>query len=826
VTTGGGLSAATTNSITVVPAAASQLVITTQPPAKLKAGAPFGVAVTVEDSFGNVATSANNSVNLALATSPHGATLGGTLTTTASAGVATFTGLTLSRAGAGYTLVASSNGLSSATTNPIAVNNGAATQLVISTQPPNSITAGAGFGVAVAAEDSFGNVDPSYSGTAALTLVANPAGATLGGSAIATASNGVATFSGLTLDQVATGDTLEVSSTDLTHATTSPFDVTAGAATQLVVTTAPPTAVTAGVAFRLTVAAEDGSGNVVSTFNDSIALALAADPGSDTLGGTLTATASNGVAVFSGLTLNKAATGDTIQASSGNLAPATTGPVNVSAAAATQLVITAPAPATITAGAGFGLVVAAEDPFGNIDASFNSSVTVSLANNPSGATLRGTLAAGASAGVATFSGLTLDKAGPGATLAVSSAEMTTTITGAIAVTAAPAAQLVVTTSPPAVIDAGNAFGLVVTAEDNFGNIDSTFAGDVSLDLAQNPGSANLGGASTVAASAGVATFSGLTIDAAAAGYTIRASSTGLAQATTGTIEVTPGAPTQLVVSVQPPTSVQAGAGFGLVVLAEDRFGELASGYSGDVTLTLASAPGGATLGGTVTVAAAGGVATFAGLTLNQAGQGYTLEASSAGLSSATTDGIAVNAPPVENPPPVVSPPPVVGPPPVVSPPPVSVTNVSMQSVHTSKRKSHSVIVIHFSDVLSAAAADNIGAYSLTTVAQGKKLTSKSVPLLQASYDPAAHTVSLTTRDKLVLNPPLQLRIHTAILNGSVQASSNGQSSGDFVATIGKQGVSNISALSTEAPATPVRALPAHAVDSLIKSGFRPRARRH
>ena len=78
--------------------------------------------------------------------------------------------------------------------------------------------------------------------------------------------------------------------------------------------------------------------------------------------------------------------------------------------------VTTQPPAGVAAGSGFGLVVAAEDPFGNVDSHFDGSVTVALANNPGGATLGGTLTATAQNGVATFSGLTLDQPGIGYTL--------------------------------------------------------------------------------------------------------------------------------------------------------------------------------------------------------------------------------------------------------------------------------------------------------------------------------------------------------------------------------------------------------------------------
>ena len=75
------------------------------------------------------------------------------MTVNASAGVATFSGLTLNKAGAGATLLASRHRLSSATTSAITVTAATATQLVVTTQPPASVTAGSGFGLVVTAED-------------------------------------------------------------------------------------------------------------------------------------------------------------------------------------------------------------------------------------------------------------------------------------------------------------------------------------------------------------------------------------------------------------------------------------------------------------------------------------------------------------------------------------------------------------------------------------------------------------------------------------------------------------------------------------------------
>ena len=62
---------------------------------------------------------------------------------------------------------------------------------------------------------------------------------------------------------------------------------TAGPASQLIVTSQPPPTVTAGGGFGFTVTAEDAQGHVAASFNGNTVVALASDPGSTTLGGTL-----------------------------------------------------------------------------------------------------------------------------------------------------------------------------------------------------------------------------------------------------------------------------------------------------------------------------------------------------------------------------------------------------------------------------------------------------------------------------------------------------------------------------------------------------------
>jgi streptogramin lyase len=214
-------------------------------------------------------------------------------------------------------------------------------------------------------------------------------------------------------------------------------------------------------------------------------------------------------------------------------------------------------------------------------------------------------------------------------------------TNAIGVLTVPTTQLVVTQQPPASVTAGSPFGFTVTAEDASGHVVSSFNGTVTVGLANNPGGATLGGTLTATASNGVATFSGLTLNKAASGYTLAASVGGLGDGVTGTFTVTPAAATQLAITQQPPATVSSNTPFGLVAVVEDQFGNVVTSASNDVTVALAANPGGATLGGATTVVAVDGVVTFSNLTLNKRGTGYTLKLSSAGLTAVTSGPITV-----------------------------------------------------------------------------------------------------------------------------------------------------------------------------------------
>ncbi len=111
-----GIGAPLGNTLLPALAGGSQLVFS-QGPSNTIAGDAFSPSVTVkvEDAAGNVATSDNSTVTIALASNPGSATLNGTLTAVAVNGVATFNNLSISTGGTGYTLEATDASLAAAT---------------------------------------------------------------------------------------------------------------------------------------------------------------------------------------------------------------------------------------------------------------------------------------------------------------------------------------------------------------------------------------------------------------------------------------------------------------------------------------------------------------------------------------------------------------------------------------------------------------------------------------------------------------------------------------------------------------------------------------
>ena len=558
-------------------------------------GAAFGLTVSVEDASGNVVAGYSGPVYLGLSSNPGHATFQGSLSATAHAGVATFTGLSISAPASGYVVKAVALGFTT-TSGTFTVTPAAAAKVVVTTEPPSSMPAGSTFGLTVAVEDGSGNLAAGYNGPVTLSLSSNPGNAVLHGALSVTASGGVATFKGLSLNTAAAGYILKAVAGSLSATATS-LTITPAGVAQVVITNPPPSSVTAGATFGLTVTAEDAFGNVVSSYTGPVTVALASNPGNAVLQGNTTVNAKAGVAVFTGLSLSKPGSGYSLEANLGSVPPNTVQPASQSAGFNYTYQIAVYQQKTIVETDTYVLVAQNDQQAAQAVAAYLPTLGQLLT------------AAGKKWSALTPSLLSKTAEAPG---------LLPLMTTSSHITVTSVADTLIVTTQPASATVGSPFGLTVKVEDGSGKAATSFTGNVTLMLGNNPGGATLGGALSVKAVNGVATFSGLTLNKPGAGYTLQVSSSGLTGTATAAFNAVPA----LVVTSEPPAHLVAGSSFGLTVEVEDASGHQLTSYTGPVTVALSGNSGG--LLGVTTVTAHAGLATFSGLSLTKAGSNYIL----------------------------------------------------------------------------------------------------------------------------------------------------------------------------------------------------------
>jgi hypothetical protein len=502
-------------------------------PTDVVAGEGFAptVQVTVADRFGAPVVGDASPITLALGSNPGGATLGGTHIVTAQDGIATFSDLTVDRTGAGYTLVASTTGLSAIASVPFAVTPAAAAALAFSVEPSDAM-AGASLSPAVTVSvlDGFGNLATADTASVSVSLGQNPAGSTLNGTTPIAPVNGVATFADLRLDKTGAGYTLVASRAGLAGTTSVPFDILPGPPARLAFTVEPSNT-TAGTAIApvIEVTVFDAFDNIVDTDVSTISLSIGANPGGSTLSGMPTSSVVGGVARFLDIRLDKAGNGYTLVASRVGLPDAASGSFAVTAGPPVALAYLVE-PSTAVAGSHIAppIQVAVVDGFGNTVTNSSATIDIQVANNPSGDTLAGTTTVGAVQGIATFSGLSLNKSGTGYTLLASASGLTSVTSQGFTVLPGPPIKLAFTVEPtdtdPLTVIAPP---VQVTVLDAFDNIVTGSTIKIAIGLALNPGGATLSGTRLRVATNGVAVFDDLSLDKSANNYLLSASAPGL-----------------------------------------------------------------------------------------------------------------------------------------------------------------------------------------------------------------------------------------------------------------------------------------------------------
>jgi hypothetical protein len=429
--TDGSLTSAVSTAVTISAGAAAQLSFVQQP-SNTAATSAISPAITVDvlDQFGNP-TSSTASVNLAIGTNPSAGVLSGTQAQPAVSGVATFSNLSIDKAGTGYTLTATSASLPSLTSNFFNISVGAAAKLVFA-QQPSGATVGVAFTTQpkVAVEDAGGNIVTTDTSTVNLTKTLGSGSGTLSGCS-GVATNGTTTFSGCKLDAVGTNYMLTATDNPLAPATSARFDVTVGAPAKLVFTQQPSSS-TGGAAFATQpkVAVEDASGNVVITNASAVSLAITGASGA-----TLNCTnnplnAASGIATFGGCAIDKVGT-YTLTATDGNLASALSTGITINVGAAAKLAFTT-SPTDSAASSNFTTqpVVTVQDAGSNtVVATTSITLSITSGTGTSGAALSCTAnPKAASAGVDTFAGCKINLSGNGYTLTATGGGFSTTST--------------------------------------------------------------------------------------------------------------------------------------------------------------------------------------------------------------------------------------------------------------------------------------------------------------------------------------------------------------------------------------------------------------
>ena len=209
----------------------------------------------------------------------------------------------------------------------------------------------------------------------------------------------------------------------------------------------------------------------------------------------------------------------------------------------------------------------------------------------------------------------------------------------------PLLHLVITSVSPASPSAGTGFAVTVETQ-NDSNVTTAVTVATEVTLTLKTGTGTLGGivSDTIAANSSSVTISGVTYTKAESGVKLEASGGSLAAGESAAFTVVPGAANQLAFTTQPgggapgevwPTQP--------VVTVQDANGNTVDSDA-SIALAITTGTGPGTLSGTKTVSAVNGVATFSGLSIDLAGTGYQLTATSAGLAFADSSAFDIAVP--------------------------------------------------------------------------------------------------------------------------------------------------------------------------------------
>jgi len=564
-------------SVQFVTLPAVRLAFTTSPQ-QGTAGTTLGVfEVTVQDAEGNAVTDSTAQVTLAVGDGPTQAQLQGVKTAMTVNGVARFPGLWLEKAGQGFTLVATAQGLTSALSTPFTIAPAVAHTMTV--QLPAFTPAGGATSADVTVLDVYGNVAAGYTGTVRFT--SDDAQAVLPGNYTFTAADkGKHTFDGLTLKRAGARQvTVKDVATAFLFASRE-VSVVAGPPTRLLFSQQPANG-SVRTPFGVAVSVLDAWDNRVLEGAPEISLSVS--QANVTLEGNRTAVPVDGLALFTGLSIPEDGTGYTLRAAGTTLAPVTSTSFNIVDAVAPGTPVLVQGATSLTR---LTLTWTAVGDDGLLGTASSYDLRVSsapiTAANFSAATpvATGTPKAAGGAESARISSLS-PKSTYHVALKVTDNAGNSSLATQVVSTQDPDAARLVFLQPLRNGKAGVALQPIQLAlQDVNGNLLDDATSAVTLAVQGAPEF----GPFTVAAVGGVATFENVRIDKVGTGYTLKATSGALAPVTSTAFSVSHGDVAALELTV-PSSPVTAGTAFNVGLRVSDAFGNAVTDYSGTVHFT-------------------------------------------------------------------------------------------------------------------------------------------------------------------------------------------------------------------------------------------------
>jgi len=551
------------------------------------------------------------------------------------------------------------NGMAVDTTADTLTTTAPASKIVITSSPTTPTQAGATFSATATTEDSGNKVVSDFAGTVTVALTPPSGTATLSGTLTQPVVNGVASFTGLSVDKTGTYTLTPTAAPLLAPSLSDPFTITPGPLDHFAVT--PIATQTAGTLFSVQATAYDRFSNIKVDYTGGATVA------GSTLGAPNTAPAgctgpclpsygafgtwTNGVA-SANVTLYVAETGRSLTVADG--APmGTSNSFTVSAAALDHVTFSQMPGGASTGGVAFPVqpAVLAQDLYTNGVPAVNVALTITPSTGTAGAALNcpsttlNTLAT-SSTGTASFTDCAIDKAGTAYQLRATAGILPPLDSLSFNVAVGPPAIVSFSQQPGGSPTGGVAFATqpTVLVTDAGGNPVSS--SNVALTITPSTGTSGAtltcpsAPANTLATNgSGLAVFTDCAIDKAGTAYQLRATA-GTSQVDSSSFNVAVGPPATVSFSQQPGGSPTGGVAFPTQpsVLVTDAGGNPVSSSNVALTITPSTGTSGATLtcptAPANTLATNGsGLAAFTDCAVDKAGTGYKLRATAGGVSN-------------------------------------------------------------------------------------------------------------------------------------------------------------------------------------------------